>query len=109
MKGATYRRDISSRRWMKLRWQQLSDHPLCERCERNGLVVSACEVHHIKPVESVPSEVEQRQLMFSLDNLMSVCHACHVALHRELGSHSRAVVSERARTEAEAAIARLFE
>lgn len=109
MKGATYRRDISSRRWMKLRWQQLSDHPLCERCERNGLVVSACEVHHIKPVESVPSEVEQRQLMFSLDNLMSVCHACHVALHRELESRTKAVIVEREKEKFNDIINRFFE
>ena len=109
MKGATYRRDISSRRWMKLRWQQLSDHPLCERCERNGLVVSACEVHHIKPVESVPSEVEQRQLMFSLDNLMSVCHACHVALHRELESRTKAVIVEREKEKVNDIINRFFE
>lgn len=108
MKGATYRRDISSRRWMKLRWQQLSDHPLCERCERNGLVVSACEVHHIKPVESVP-EVEQQQLMFSLDNLMSVCRACHVALHRELESHTKAVIIEREKEKVNDIINRFFE
>lgn len=104
----TYRRNITSRRWLALRRKKLTAHPLCEVCECEGLVVAASEVHHKRPVESAASQRDQKLLMYDYDNLMSVCHKCHVALHVELGSHTKETVKARQQGEARHAIARLY-
>lgn len=108
MKGKNYKRDISSRKWIALRKSQLTMHPLCQRCETMEVVTSATEVHHRTPVESTANVQEQRRLMYDAHNLMSVCHSCHVELHRGLGSHTKAEAKRRAEAEAEEAIGRLF-
>lgn len=92
-----YRSLINSARWRKLRRAVLSVHPLCMRCEREGRVTGACEVHHAVPVESARDADEARRLMFSPANLVPLCHACHVREHREMKSHSKATARERAR------------
>ena len=60
------------------RWRRTSralrrQRPVCERC-RNDL---ATEVHHKVPIDQAP------ELAFVLDNLMSVCTACHKSIHRK--------------------------
>ena len=49
------------------------DHWLCQECLRKGMINTAEEVHHIKPLEDFP------ELGLRLDNLESLCHACHEA------------------------------
>lgn len=73
------RRDTAARRGYDGRWQRLREmylrrHPLCEVCEREGRVTPAVIVHHRKPIKrgGHPLDVE---------NLMSVCRACHDKLH----------------------------
>mgnify|MGYP002524169428 FL=1 len=51
-KDETYKRLINTSRWQSLRRAVLTAHPVCERCEAEGLVTPACEVHHRVPVES---------------------------------------------------------
>lgn len=53
--------------WRKLRALVLSDKPLCEHCERRGLIVQATDVDH---KDNNPSNNER-------DNLASLCHSCH--------------------------------
>lgn len=65
-------------------WRKLSEYkraldPLCEHCMSRGKTEPATEVHHIIPIARSPG------LRLVLDNLMSVCHACHDEL--EPGGH----------------------
>lgn len=80
-----YQQLIHKAKWQRLRHLKLQQHPLCEMCERQGITTLATEVHHITPVEYAINDEGKRQLMYSLSNLMSVCHACHVKIHTEMG------------------------
>ena len=60
--------------WKRLRIQALNrDHWLCQECLRKGMINTAEEVHHIKPLEDFP------ELGLCLDNLESLCRDCHAA------------------------------
>jgi len=60
--------------WKKLRVMALNrDHWLCRECLRQGRLVQAQEVHHLKPLEEFP------ELGLCLENLESLCHDCHEA------------------------------
>ena len=100
-KDSRYYRMIQSWQWRELRSIYLTEHPLCEICKAQGLYVSATEIHHKTPCETALTDIEMQRLMFSLDNLQSLCHACHQAEHRRLNSHSRVEIQRRnaARTE----------
>lgn len=87
-----YIKMISSKEWKRLRLMKLRNNPLCEQCKSNGVVVPATEVHHIIPVESVVGESQMYALMFQYNNLMSLCHACHSDIHRQMFSHSKEAV-----------------
>ena len=53
------------------------DKYLCRRCARFGRHVPAVIVHHIVPYEERPD------LGLRDDNLISLCAACHNAMHPE--------------------------
>ncbi|MBD5369626.1 MAG: HNH endonuclease [Bacteroides sp.] len=89
-KDEQYRRMINSARWLRLRRKILSDSPLCARCGEAGLLTCAQEVHHVIPVETGFGIEEKERLMFDASNLMALCHACHVAVHTEMGRSGRA-------------------
>jgi 5-methylcytosine-specific restriction protein A len=72
------------RDWRLIRSVYLGEYPLCADCERKGRNVVAVEVHHIKPVSTHP------ELRLAWDNLMALCHACHVAI--TMKEHGRSVV-----------------
>ena len=59
------------RTWARLRRMKLNANPLCEECERNGIVTQAKEVHHIIPIDERP------ELRLVWENLESLCIACH--------------------------------
>ena len=84
-KDEEYRRLIHTTRWLKLRRDVLTAHPCCQRCEAEGRIAPAVEVHHIRPVEEAFSSAERQQRMYDPHNLMALCHACHVRIHTELG------------------------
>ena len=83
---------INSSRWKQLRADKLKANPVCEGCEPNNKSTLATEVHHVIPVESVASSAEMERLMFSWMNLESVCHPCHVEIHRQAFSHSKEAI-----------------
>ncbi|WP_118133703.1 HNH endonuclease [Oceanicella sp. SM1341] len=58
-------------KWAKLRNTKLSARPLCEICERRGLVEEAVAVDHFVPVRQGGSPFP------SLDGLLSLCERCH--------------------------------
>ena len=84
-----YKSLLRTERWRKLRCLKLSKSPCCESCAERRVYRRATEVHHRVPVMSVP--VSQRQaLMFDMDNLVSLCHRCHVEAHVRMGKQTAA-------------------
>ena len=86
----------NSREWRELRIQKLRANPLCEECEREGIVTSAHAVHHRHPIEDSTSKAEMRKWAFMWENLVSVCDACHAKIHKEQGKGTKALVKQRA-------------
>jgi len=65
-----------SRAWKDLRAVALKrDNNECQNCKSKGRYHKAECVHHIKEVKPYP------QLALTLDNLMSLCNACHNQVH----------------------------
>ena len=56
-------------RWRRLRLAFLSQHPLCEECQRRGRIVAATDVDHIVPRRQGGSD--------EASNLQALCHECH--------------------------------
>lgn len=93
-RNPVYIKLINSKEWKSLRLQKLADKPVCEVCEEAGKSTLAVEVHHRTPVESVSAERQMKRLMFSYNNLLSVCHACHSEIHKQMFSHTKESVKE---------------
>ncbi len=65
-----------SKPWRKVRAVALArDNYLCQRCLKRGRLRAAALVHHIKPLDTFPD------LGLELDNLLSLCDACHNRIH----------------------------
>ncbi len=96
-KDKDYIRLIHTARWVHLRRDKLTAHPLCERCEELGKVTASAEVHHVIPVENGLSKQEKERLMFDSTNLMALCHECHVKIHTEMGRCGKTQAKNRAK------------
>jgi 5-methylcytosine-specific restriction endonuclease McrA len=94
-KNQDYYRLINCRQWQQLRHRKLLANPLCELCYQNDIYTPAREVHHIIPAESAISHEEMSRLMYDYDNLQSLCHDCHVEIHRQMMSRSKATIKAR--------------
>ena len=70
-----------STRWKKCRKNYLSIHPICERCEKQGIISKADHVHHIVPLDSSSYTDPMKSLNY--DNLEALCFACHQAEHHK--------------------------
>ena len=67
-----------SAKWKRKRQYILKrDGYECQQCRRYGRHVEATEVHHIKHLDEYP------ELALCSENLVSLCHACHNAMHPE--------------------------
>lgn len=86
---------INSQRWQLLRRDKLTANPLCERCEEEGRLRAASEVHHIKPIESAVTFADMQTLAYDMHNLRALCHECHVKTHTELGRSGRQATKKR--------------
>ena len=84
-----YQRLLNDRRWKELRRSYLQQHPLCERCHREGFVTAAVDVHHKQPVESAKTEQEMERLAYNPANLEALCIPCHIKTHQEMHSHCK--------------------
>lgn len=84
-KDEEYNRLIHSAKWSRLRYKKLSINPLCEICESEGRIRAATEVHHVVPIETEVSYTGKRTLAYSINNLQSLCHDCHIAVHTSMG------------------------
>lgn len=90
-----YRRMIHSAQWARLRRSKLAVCPLCERCQAEGRLRAATEVHHVVPVDDAMSASDKRRLMFDPHNLRALCHDCHVQTHTEMGRSGAAQARRR--------------
>ncbi|WP_106831152.1 HNH endonuclease [Parabacteroides pacaensis] len=91
-RNPVYIKLINSKKWKELRRKKLLNSPLCETCQLEGKSTLATEVHHITPVESVPTAEAMERLMFNYNNLQSLCHPCHANIHQQMFSHSKEAV-----------------
>ena len=57
------------------------DHPVCEVCEKKGIVKAVEEVHHIVPLSEGGTHSD--------DNLMSLCKSCHSKITAKEGGRWR--------------------
>lgn len=80
---------IHSARWVRLRRAKLAACPVCERCQEEGRVRPATEVHHITPVNDGLTLADKERLMYDPHNLRALCHECHVKTHMEMGRTGR--------------------
>ena len=69
--GGRYFKFYKSKAWRKLSYSYRLAHPLCERCQANGLYVQAQVVDH-----RVPIRVDWSRRLDET-NLQSLCNACH--------------------------------
>ena len=86
-----YQRLLNDRRWRELRIAYLREHPLCERCIREGkaagvpegYITPAIDVHHRVPVETAKTLQEMERLAYDWNNLEALCIPCHSRTHRD--------------------------
>ncbi len=103
-----YQKLINCDRWRRLRNWYISQHPLCERCLKDGIYTSAQCVHHIQPVEDSRNKTEMAALAYNPNNLMALCTPCHVAIHKEMGKSTTEKKRERKEQRVERAMELLF-
>jgi hypothetical protein len=70
--------------WKQRRRHQLATRPLCERCEKRGLVVAATVAHHNPPHNNDWNR-------FRTGPLESLCAQCHEAEHDRSRGYSTAI------------------
>ena len=63
--------------WRRIRALYVKQHPLCERCLKEGRITPVEEVHHIVPLSRGGTN--------QFSSLMSLCQSCHTKTHYELG------------------------
>ncbi len=68
-----------SAEWKYARKMKLHRNPLCQECERNGLLTKATMVDHIKPIKQGGSALD-------MNNLQSLCWSCHSRKSAQEGS-----------------------
>lgn len=75
---------IYNHSWSRLRLAYLMEHPLCERCLKDGKTKEAEEVHHVTPISRGRTPLEMMDLMLNENNLMALCKECHHRIHNEI-------------------------
>lgn len=62
-----------SHTWRKFRKAWITAHPLCSKCEAEGRITIATEVHHLVPVA-----IDKTRIC-DPTNVVSRCHPCHMS------------------------------
>ncbi len=99
---------INANKWRKVRKEKLTMNPLCERCFKDNKLTPATEVHHIQPIEEAATLNLKTALAYNINNLMSLCHQCHVEVHMELNKGSKQANKERQDERVKAFIDKFF-
>jgi 5-methylcytosine-specific restriction protein A len=75
------RKIYNSEKWRKLRRFKFSCNPLCEICEKKGMITPAEDIHHIVSFMSSDDIEKRYYLAYDFYNLLSLCKVCHQKLH----------------------------
>lgn len=76
----------NTKRWKELRSLMIQEHPLCQDCLKDGKIVPAQEVHHLKsPFRPGLTPEEKEKLAFDPNNLVCLCRECHWRRHHPEG------------------------
>ena len=70
-----------SQRWKKCRAKYLKLHPICERCDKQGIITKADHVHHVVPLEV--GTYNDPMVSLNFENLEALCFNCHNAEHHK--------------------------
>ena len=70
-------------RWKSIRIEKLKRDPLCEDCLKKEIITAGTEVHHITPVSSGKTIRDKQALGFNIENLKTLCEACHKLTHND--------------------------
>lgn len=68
---ADYHKLYASKWWKRARKEFIIDNPMCKVCSDHGIVKLGNDVDHIKP------HMGDESLFFSVENLQTLCKACH--------------------------------
>ena len=68
----------NSKRWKDLARLKKMMNPTCERCQEEGRITPAENIHHIKHIKITDID---RYHWLDINNLLSVCIRCHNDLH----------------------------
>lgn len=83
------RKFYASAEWLRIRAVCLQrDHYLCQDCLKRKKAVLAEAVHHDKPLAEYP------ELALDIDNLVSLCSACHNERHGFKGKRKKKPVPQ---------------
>lgn len=78
-------RDFSRAFYKSAAWKTCRDSywrkagGLCEDCLRKGRITEGQEVHHIE--ELTPDNIGNPAITLNFDNLVLLCHECHMIRH----------------------------
>lgn len=86
---------MNSARWRHLRNEVISEQPVCQECQKRGIVKASTCVHHLVPIESQKSERAAIETAFRRSNLVALCFDCHKNIHAAERSHSKAAHKQR--------------
>ncbi|MHB9056236.1 MAG: HNH endonuclease [Paludibacteraceae bacterium] len=81
-----YKKLINCQKWAKLRSEKLKNNPLCEHCQVAGIITPGAEIHHITPIDTGANYERMKLLAYNYNNLVTLCHTCHIQAHVELQS-----------------------
>ena len=70
-----------SKKWKECRRIFLSLHPICERCEKLGIINKATHVHHKDYL--TPENFRNPEMSLNFDNLEALCVNCHHTEHHK--------------------------
>lgn len=86
-------REKQKNRLRRIRLEKLHEGNGCELCGKH-LTAGTSELHHIRPQALYP------HLKYAPDNLMLLCHECHVGLHKEVERKAYELLTPSAKHEA---------
>ena len=78
----------SSNQWKTLRNIYYSNHPICEVCEKEGIITPAEHVHHYKKFSSGLNEEARWNLLLNYNNLISLCKTHHEIAHKYMNENN---------------------
>ena len=108
-KDKDYIKLIHTTRWLRLRRDTITKHPLCERCQEDGYITPSTEVHHVLPVECAVTYREKERLMYDPTNLRALCHTCHLKIHTQLGRSGKEATRKRNEEQVKKIVKKFFD